>query len=164
MAKELVLIPRAEYEKLIGESGTQISGRKINHSIRDQTEIPGSVITNTSDISTHKNASEPATTLNRGISKENPLLSKSFIWTTDQDNSEQKDFNAASKTSKVLKKSTNSLNRNVSSMTAGRGKSNSERIMLDQSGGRRKGKKYVRQTFSEFLEDKRRQKWIPYKI
>lgn len=86
---------------------------------------------------------------------------KSSIRTTDQ---EQKDFNAASKTSKVLKKSTNSLNRNVSSMTSGRGKSNSERIELDQSGGQRKGKKYVRQTFSEFLGNKRRQKWISYKI
>lgn len=161
MAKELVLIPRAEYEKLIGESGIQISGRKINHSVRDQTEIPGSVITNTSDISTHKNASESATTLNHSIPKKDPLLLKSSIRTTDQ---EQKDFNAASKTSKVLKKSTNSLNRNVSSMTSGRGKSNSERIELDQSGGRRKGKKYVRQTFSEFLGNKRRQKWISYKI
>ena len=56
-----------------------------------------------------------------------------------------------------------SVSAKLNGMTSIRSKSNDDHLERDQFDGQTKGRKYVKQTFSEFLENERRPRWIPYK-
>ena len=86
-------------------------------------------------------------------SKEISSLSKSSSRIDDQDK-----MNSAEEIKKMK-----SVSCKLNGMTSIRSKSNDDHLERDQFGGRTKGRKYVKQTFSEFLENKRRTRWIPYK-
>lgn len=120
MARELVLIPRAEYEKLLNqEKDSQLELKTEEISV------------NKPDICDSINDNSPITDGNNMSSER---LSNNL------DSESVKNLQNADRKEKRKK-------------------------VTHQSGGKKKGRKYVHQSFSDFLyRRKPSQKWTPYKI
>ena len=200
MAKELVLLPKAEYEKLLSENKIRTDSINDSKSLTqnrgtntDANETLGSETITSSNInesaggtninaddtagskttksSSNINADDSAGGVNKYLSKsltrfsdtvnlntslyptgknsiDTPLLSKPSNRMDDQDST----YNSGIK--KIDK---------VNSVKSRRSNFDNNHPVSDQSGGQQNGRKYVKQTFSEFLGNKRRTRWIPYK-
>ena len=166
MAKELVLIPKADYDKLLSQNVNM-----CNH-LRNTSSTENAC--HTSDNPTPLNANGSAGDVNKHISK-------SFTFNNDKVNlnntptpENSKEISSLSKSSSRIDdrdkvnsdgeiKKMKSVSAKLNGITSIRSKSNDDHLERDQFGGQTKGRKYVKQTFSEFLENKRRPRWIPYK-
>lgn len=95
----------------------------------------------------HKNVNEPVGDDNETNPKVPPLLSKAKICTDEQKKAER---NHELKSHSIKAESSRKANKN-------------KFAMHDQSGGQQTHRK-VKQSSAEFLEHKRRPRWIPYKI
>ena len=155
---ELVLIPKAEYEKLLLDNQTRHSSIDSSIPVQNINRTDNeSISSNSSFNSVHTNVNESARDVNKPYPKELVLLLKPVTRTAEQINA---DHNSDPKINRVKSHS----RKVVSSRKPNQNKSNSEQKMHDQSGGQQTHRKYVKQTFTEFLGNKRRPRWIPYKI
>lgn len=147
MAKELILVPKAEYEKLLSDNQTRRSSTAdsfISTQNSDKQSTP--IHSDKQSTSLHKNVNEPAGDDNETNPKEPPMLSIAKIRNGEQKNAEG---NHELKSHSIKVESSRKPNKN-------------KFAIHDQSGGQHR--KYVKQSFAEFLGNKRRPRWIPYKI
>ena len=200
MAKELVLLPKAEYEKLLSENKIRTDSINDSKSLTqnrgtntDANETVGSQTITSSNINesaggTHINANDTAgsqTTksssninANDSAGGVNKYLSKSFTRFSDTVNLNTSSYPTGKNSidTPLLSKPSNRMDDQDSTYNSGikktdkvnsvkstRSNFDKNHPVSDQSGGQQKGQKYVKQTFSEFLGNKRRAKWIPYK-
>lgn len=142
MAKELVLITKVQYEKLISACQKNSSSSHV-----------------------HTNVNESV----GGDSKHTPLLSKPLIRTDEQTNVEPNGERNANEDEYIAKESLGIKPKGTKenlkiSRKPKKIKSNSEHVVRDQSGGKQMHRKYLKQTYAEFMANKKRRQWIPYKI
>lgn len=144
MARELILIPRTKYENLLRQIENGSNDAKPDTTQNDM-ECKEHQITD-ADMTVHHSVVND---------KETPqadhLSSKSKSQMDEQKIKEDKP-------------SSKSITRRENKKVSSRKRLQSTQGKSEQSGGKRKGRKYVSQSFSDFLSNKGRQKWVPYKI
>ena len=207
MAKEMVLIPKAEYEKLLTDFQSRRASVNISERPQDETLADNEIMNSNrrdSKKQTDVDDSIKALKVNENtpkfvLKKQKSTVQKGLKRTNGASQLSRKRTGGASKNmsklSNMRRKSSTKKDRNVkkcipviSNMLAEekRKKNSSGKISRivqektrrisnmkfqptgkkkkEQSGGKVKSYKFVRQSFSDFVSNKRRKTWVPYKI